>query len=334
MQHIAIAPQMKNNHATWFDTLAIEIPSSPTLSDGISSTAQTNATPTTASGSLKHENPLSNTEQKIANTNAKTVKIEPQTTPTLSDGISSTTQTNATPSTASGSLKYENPLSNKEQKTTNTNAKTIKIEPQTTPLSPQQLAIASVAFSAAQGDLSQLERHLEQALNAGLTQSEVQEIFIHQAAYAGFPRALNGLLTLQNLLKNRLAQGIQDPVGEHSPIDHQKDYYQQGVHTLNALNGRDNSALLWQNEGIDYALKAYLFGYLFNRPELSPVNREIITVSTLIALETVPRQLRSHLTALQRLGISHRDLQRLIQHITPNHPTAQKQAEAVLTQSP
>ena len=125
--------------------------------------------------------------------------------------------------------------------------------------------------------------------------NELREIFAHQYAYAGFPRALNGLLTLQNVLKERSEKGIQDPQGNLPMQAEPTDYYALGMHTLNTLSGQDNSAVLWNSNGVDYALKAHLFGYLFSRDNLSAGNRKLVTVSTLASLETVQNQLRSHL---------------------------------------
>ncbi|WP_224783296.1 carboxymuconolactone decarboxylase family protein [Neisseria flavescens] len=166
---------------------------------------------------------------------------------------------------------------------------------QNTPLANKQLAIVPIAFYSARGDLDHLKPSIEQGLASGLTVNELREIFAHQYAYAGFPRALNGLLTLQNVLKERSEKGIQDPQGNLPMQAEPTDYYALGMHTLNTLSGQDNSAVLWNSNGVDYALKAHLFGYLFSRDNLSAGNRKLVTVSTLASLETVQNQLRSHL---------------------------------------
>ncbi|OOF71342.1 carboxymuconolactone decarboxylase family protein [Rodentibacter caecimuris] len=105
-----------------------------------------------------------------------------------------------------------------------------------------------------------------------------------------------------------------------------------GTHTLNTLNGRDNSAILWNFEGIDYALKAHLFGYLFSRDNLSAVNRELVTVSTLADLETVQNQLRSHFGILKNLGLNETELKRLIAKLSKQSPTAADKINELLQQ--
>lgn len=186
---------------------------------------------------------------------------------------------------------------------------------QNTPLANKQLAIVPITFHSARGDLDHLKPAIEQGLASGLTVNELREIFAHQYTYAGFPRALNGLLTLQNVLKKRGEKGIQDPQGNPPTQAEPTDYYALGTHTLNTLSGRDNSAMLWNFDGVDYALKAHLFGYLFSRDNLSAVNRELVTVSTLASLETVQNQLRSHLGILKNLGLNETELKRVVDEI-------------------
>lgn len=105
------------------------------------------------------------------------------------------------------------------------------------------------------------------------------------------------------------------------------------MHTLNTLSGLDNSAVLWNFDGVDYALKAHLFGYLFSRDNLSAVNRELVTVSTLASLETVQNQLRSHLGILKNLGLNETELKRVVDEIRQQNPTAADKAEKVLRKS-
>lgn len=91
--------------------------------------------------------------------------------------------------------------------------------------------------------------------------------------------------------------------------------------------------MLWNFDGVDYALKAHLFGYLFSRDNLSAVNRELVTVSTLASLETVQNQLRSHLGILKNLGLNETELKRVIEKIRQQNSMAADIAEKVLRKS-
>ena len=190
---------------------------------------------------------------------------------------------------------------------------------QTAPLSEKQLSIAPIASLNAVGNISELKPAIEKGLNSGLTVAEIREIFTHQYAYAGFPRALNGMAALNEVLKERSEKGIKDKEGRKSENLESEDFYSDGVKVLEILTQRDSSAILWDFDGIDYALKAHLFGYLFSRENLSYVNRELTTVSTLSALDGVDAQLASHMNISRNLGLSKAELQKVADTLRKNN---------------
>jgi 4-carboxymuconolactone decarboxylase len=53
----------------------------------------------------------------------------------------------------------------------------------------------------------QLKVHIHGVLNVGCTRQEVIEVIIQMAVYAGFPAALNGVLTAEEVFQERDAQG-------------------------------------------------------------------------------------------------------------------------------
>lgn len=189
---------------------------------------------------------------------------------------------------------------------------------ETVQLSTKQLALVPIAAFTATGDLEKLKPALIKGLENGLTVNEIKEVFAHQYAYAGFPRALNGMLTFKSLLEERKKQGIKDIQGAMpSTLPSDTDYYQLGKERLAYLNKtsiQDNSKPLFENFSptMDYALKAHLFGYLFSRDNLPPLEREIIVVSTLSALGGVNAQLRSHLRITQNLGVDSVQMQKIM----------------------
>ncbi len=83
------------------------------------------------------------------------------------------------------------------------------------PLADPRLAgrdreLATVAMLAALGDTTpQLRVHLDAALHQGVTPDELRALVEHTSVYAGFPRALNALDTLDGLLRER---GETEPV--------------------------------------------------------------------------------------------------------------------------
>lgn len=200
-----------------------------------------------------------------------------------------------------------------ELKPVQTPAKAEKVQ-----LSTKQLSLVPIAAFTATGDLEKLKPALIKGLENGLTVNEIKQVFAHQYAYAGFPRALNGTLTFKSLLEERQKQGIKDIQGAlPSTLARGTDYYQLGIEQLAYLNKtsiEESSKPLVENFSptMDYALKAHLFGYLFSRDNLAPLEREIIVVSTLSALGDVNAQLRSHLRITQNLGVNSAQIQKIM----------------------
>lgn len=77
-------------------------------------------------------------------------------------------------------------------------------------LSTQQANIVTVAAFMAKGDLPNLKKSLATALDNGMTVNQTKEVLVHLYAYTGFPRSLNALSTLNNLVQERKAAGIND----------------------------------------------------------------------------------------------------------------------------
>ena len=64
--------------------------------------------------------------------------------------------------------------------------------------------IATIAALAALGNAQpQLEVHLHGALNVGCTRTEIVEVLMQMAVYAGFPAALNGLFAAKQVFAER-----------------------------------------------------------------------------------------------------------------------------------
>lgn len=201
-----------------------------------------------------------------------------------------------------------------------TQVKTLKApeKAETVQLSTKQLSLIPIAAFNATGDLEKLKSALTKGLENGLTVNEIKQVFAHQYAYAGFPRALNGIFTFKSLLEERQKQGIKDLQGAlPSTLPRGTDYYQLGIEQLADLNNtsiEESSKPLVENFSptMDYALKAHLFGYLFSQDNLSPLEREIVVVSTLSAMGDVNAQLRSHLRITRNLGVDTTQMQKII----------------------
>ncbi|MBK8025163.1 MAG: carboxymuconolactone decarboxylase family protein [Chloroflexi bacterium] len=62
-----------------------------------------------------------------------------------------------------------------------------------TELAPRDRSLVTVAALIANGNTEQLSGHLSRAKENGLTESEIAEVIIHLAFYAGWPRAMSAV---------------------------------------------------------------------------------------------------------------------------------------------
>lgn len=184
-------------------------------------------------------------------------------------------------------------------------------------LSPKEQGLIGIAASAAKGNLPLLKTKLNAGLDSGLNINEAKEAIVHLYAYCGFPRSLRGLQTLMSVLDERKAKGIQDPWGRQaSPINNTRPRYDRGRDILGKLTGmkQDGPATGYAafSPEIDSFLKEHLFADIFERDILTYVERELVTVSVLICLGGVEPMLQSHMKICLNLGVTSRQLERLI----------------------
>lgn len=186
-----------------------------------------------------------------------------------------------------------------------------------TPLTPWQQAIVRIAALTAIGNLPGLHDALATGLDQGLSINEEKEVLAQLYAYCGFPRSLNGLNTLIQVVAERKAQGRHDPMGrEASPITDTAPKYERGKRNLEKLTGKPEPALKTGANAfcpeIDVFLKEHLFADIFERDVLTFQERELATNAALVSLGGVEAQLQSHLGICLHLGLTEAQLRQLL----------------------
>ena len=172
-------------------------------------------------------------------------------------------------------------------------------------LTKRQQALVAIAANEARGNMEGLKQALNQGFENGLTVSEAKEALSQLYAYTGFPRSLNALGALQQVIKEREAAGKQTEAGrEADPLPADYDALKQGTEVQTRLSGQPfNYAFAPQT---DYYLKAHLFGDIFARNNLTFADREIVTVSAISALAGCEPQLKAHVSGAMRLFAANR----------------------------
>lgn len=192
----------------------------------------------------------------------------------------------------------------------------IPIQTASDTLSAKQQAIPLIAASMATSDMPKLDAALNEGLDAGLTISEAKEILVQLYAYAGFPRSLNALGELMKVVEARKQRGIQDAPGREPSrvVPAGDELLAVGTANQTRISGAPVKGPLFDFAPvINQYLQAHLFGDIFERDNLDWQSRELATVGALAATPGAEPQLRSHMAASMRVGLTASQLRQLIQ---------------------
>ncbi|MFJ4544207.1 carboxymuconolactone decarboxylase family protein [Pseudomonas sp. NPDC088885] len=174
-------------------------------------------------------------------------------------------------------------------------------------LSSQQQSIPLIAAFMATSDMPNLNTALNQGLDAGLTISETREILVQLYAYVGFPRSLNALNELMTVVQARKQRGIDDAPGREPSraIPTGDELLAAGTANQTKISGAPVEGPVFEFAPVaNQFLQTHLFGDIFERDNLDWQSRELATVGALAATPGVESQLRSHMAASLRVGLS------------------------------
>lgn len=185
-------------------------------------------------------------------------------------------------------------------------------------LSKKQQAIIPIAAFSTNGDLEKLSFAMIKGLENDLSINEIKEILIQLYAYVGFPRAINAVSTLMNVLKERQSQNIHDEIGkEASLIPKNTDILALGTQIQTELVGQVVAGPLFDfAPTLNQFLRAHLFGDIFARDLLTYQEREIATIAALSMIKGAEPQLKSHYKIGNNTGLTQNQLQEIVQIIT------------------
>lgn len=179
-------------------------------------------------------------------------------------------------------------------------------------LNSHQQSMAAIAALTATGKLDKLKTTLDTALDAGLTINEIKEALVQLYAYCGFPRSLNAINTLMEVLKERKSKGIRDTQGKDATEIASADKYNTGEQNLQKLTNKEEKGIKTGANAfvpiIDTFLKEHLFADIFSRDVLNFRQREFITISALAAIPGVEPQLQAHIAMGKNTGITEQQL--------------------------
>lgn len=175
-------------------------------------------------------------------------------------------------------------------------------------LSARQQGLSAIAGLEAKGDQKGLYAAINEGLDNGLTVAEIKEALSQLYAYTGFPRSLNAMSTMQNVMEDRDNSGAKYDLGkdDESVLPPNFNSLKTGTEVQAKLTGRPFKYAFAPRT--DYYLKAHLFGDIFAGKALSESDREIVTVSAIASLPDCEPQLRAHCCGALNMGVEEEQL--------------------------
>ena len=164
-------------------------------------------------------------------------------------------------------------------------------------LSRRMLLLCACAALEARGDLQRLDTAIREALDGGVSVNKMKDAFAGLYAYTGFPRSLNALNTLENVLSQRKSVGIIDDESQPFCRPAVWDDATLALQLGTEMQTRDEGGTPWNYSfcpQADYYMKSHLFGDIFASDQFTPAERELLTVSALSAMDGISPQFEGH----------------------------------------
>ncbi|KAM3112518.1 carboxymuconolactone decarboxylase family protein [Phormidesmis sp. 146-33] len=196
-------------------------------------------------------------------------------------------------------------------------------------LSLKSREFATLAMVTALGNQNNsVEAHVEGALRAGATETEIKELLMQMTVYAGYPKTLTAIAAAQQKLVALKQQGIppaspQPELESRRQAESNETRYRRGLDALNQISKASGEAVVNSFEDIAPDLGRYIvefaYGDVFSRPNLDLKTRELATVSALTGLNTTASglPLKVHINGALNVGANRQEIVETILHMLP-----------------
>ncbi len=176
-------------------------------------------------------------------------------------------------------------------------------------------SIVEISIFTAIGNLKELEKSVNLGLDNELTVNEIKEIMVQLYAYCGFPRSLNALGVLFNIVNERKISGKVTEEGRESiPIPSDRNSLVYGTQVQTKIVGMEVKGGIYDFAPMaDRYLKAHLFGDIFGQDILDYRTRELVTVAALASMDGVNPQLQAHIGISKNVGVTDDELNGIIE---------------------
>lgn len=189
-------------------------------------------------------------------------------------------------------------------------------------LSRRDRSLIVVAFLATIGSIDELRSHVRGALNHGVTRSEVEEVVLQVAGYAGFPMAMQASRIVDEVF--RAIDGVErlPDRGEAAPKDDAERWHDAAGVLETLFAGRLPADPAAARAGLVESLGAvgelafdWAFGELWCRHELSRRDRSLVTVAILAILARA-EELAVHVPGAVNHGVTREEVEEVMVQLT------------------
>ena len=189
-------------------------------------------------------------------------------------------------------------------------------------LSRRDRSLIVVSVLATIGSTEELSLHTQVGLNNGLTRTEIEELVIHVAAYAGFPMAMqaNRVVTdrfcqidgVDRLPERTGAETLDDAERRDRAHDVRKSL--TGGRCADTVEA-DYQAMVDHLGDVGVIAYHWAFGDLWSRDELSRRDRSLVVIAILTVLSRID-ELAFHVPAGLHHGLSRDEIEEVMVQMT------------------
>jgi 4-carboxymuconolactone decarboxylase len=174
-------------------------------------------------------------------------------------------------------------------------------------LAPRDRSIVTIAALIARNQTVEMPYYFKLALDNGVKPREISEIITHLAFYSGWPNAMSAAVVAKDVFAQRKIGTDQLPAASPTPLPLDKPAEEKRAAGVEQQFGNVAPGIVQYTTDI-------LFGDLWLRPDLTPRDRSLVTVSALIASSQVA-QITYHLNRAMDNGLTQEQAGEVVTHL-------------------
>ncbi|QRM44655.1 carboxymuconolactone decarboxylase family protein [Rhizobium sp. BG4] len=172
-------------------------------------------------------------------------------------------------------------------------------------LSPRDRSLVTIAVLVSTGKIAQTASHVGRALDNGVSPEEVGELITQLAFYSGWPNAMSAVNEAKKVFDERGVGPLSSSNGDRIELEAATEASRKAIVDSNVAPTAAALAELTNR---------VLFGGLWQRPDLAPRDRSMVTIAALVALGQ-PEQLPFHANRAMDNGLSRSEAAEVITQV-------------------